>query len=183
MYGPILLGEHVRLEPPRPELARLYSRWFADAEVNLYTLRFPPSPKMAEEWIEKAGESDKDVLWMMTVAGRVAGTVQIDTINWHHRRAEIALVLGEKADWGKGYGTEAIRLITRFAFEELNLEKLMGEAIIANVGSVRAMEKAGYRQWGLARRHFYQNGRWSDAWFGELLREEWEQLETTDSAR
>ncbi len=172
MYGPILEGEHVRLQPPSAELASLYCRWFADTEVNLYTLRFPPSPKMAQEWLDKAAESDRDVLWMITVEGRPIGAVQVDTINWHHRRGEGAIVIGEKAEWGKGYGAEALRLVTRFAFEELNLDKLMGEAIVENVGSIRAMEKAGFREWGVARKHFYQNGRWSDAWFGEALREE-----------
>jgi RimJ/RimL family protein N-acetyltransferase len=177
MYGPIIEGRLVRLEPPSAELAPLYCRWLADPDVNLYTLRFPPSPKMAEGWLEKAATSDTDVLWMLTVEGRPLGASQIDTINWHHRRGDIAFTIGEKAAWGKGYATEAVRLMTRFAFDELNLEKLCGEAIADNVGSIRAMEKAGYAQYGRARKHFYQNGHWSDTWFGEILREEWDQAE------
>ena len=173
MYGPTMIGDRVRLKPPSDELAGLYRGWFADMEVNLYTLRFPPSLKTATSWIEEAEASNTHVLWMITVDGRTIGTAQVDTISWHHRRADIAMIIGEKGEWGKGYGTEVVRLITRFAFEDLNLEKLIGEAIIDNVGSVRAMEKAGYRQWGLARRHFYQDGHWSDAWFGEALRDEW----------
>ncbi len=175
MYGPTLRGARLRLEPPSHELIPLWLGWFADPQVNLYTLRFPPSQKMAEEWLEGAARSEKEVLWMIAVDERIIGSAQIDTINWHHRRAEIAIVLGEPAEWGKGYGTEAIQLITRFAFDELNLEKLVGEAIAANVGSIRAMGKAGYRQFGLAQRHFYQEGRWSDMWFGEALRGEWGQ--------
>jgi len=179
MYGPTLTGDLICLEPPSDDLAGLYRDWFADTEVNLYTLRFPPSRKRSTRWIEEAEASEKDVLWMMTVDGRPIGTTQVDSINWHHRHADIAMIIGERAEWGKGYGTEAVRLMTRFAFEELNLEKLTGEAIVENAGSVRAMEKAGFRQWGLARRHFYQAGHWSDVWFGEVLRDEWGPSGTT----
>ncbi|MDQ3855278.1 MAG: GNAT family N-acetyltransferase [Chloroflexota bacterium] len=179
MYGPTLCGDHVTLQPPTAELSAHYCRWFADKAVNLYTLRFPPSAEMAEGWLRKAAESEKEVLWMICVEGRVIGAIQIDTIDWHHRRGEIAFVIGEREHWGKGYGTEAVRLITRFAFEELNLEKLQGEAVADNLGSVRAMEKAGYGQYGLARRHFFQNGRWADSWFGEALRDTWESDQVT----
>lgn len=70
-----------------------------------------------------------------------------------------------------------MRLSNRFAFEVLNLEKLTTEVIAANVGSLKAVQKAGFRHYGLARRHFYQNGAWSDLWLGELFREDWELLE------
>lgn len=163
----------MRLEPPTEALVERYCRWFADPEVNLYTLRFPPSRAMAEEWLDKMSRSDTDVLWAVTLGGRVIGMVQVDTINLQQRRAEVAIIIGEQSEWGKGCATEALRLIARYAFEEMNLEKLQGEAIAENVASVRALEKAGFRQLGRARKHFYQNGRWSDMWLGELLRDEW----------
>ncbi len=179
MYGPTLTGDRICLEPPSAALAELYCGWFGDTMVNLYTHRFPPSLNTATEWVEEAEKSEKHVLWMVTLDGQPIGMAQVDTINWHHRHADIALILGVQALWGKGYGTEAVRLMTRFTFEELNLEKLTGEAIVENTGSVRAMEKAGFRQWGLARKHFYQAGHWSDVWFGEILRDEWRPPGTT----
>lgn len=174
MNGPIIQGERARLEPASETLIEMYCRWFADPEVNLYTLRFPPSRAMAAEWLEKMSSSNTDVLWAVARDGRVVGMVQIDTINWQQRRAEVAVIIGEKSEWGKGIATDALRLIVRYAFEELNLEKLQGEAVAENIGSIRALEKAGFRQLGLARKHFYQNGRWSDMWLGEVLRDEWE---------
>lgn len=99
MYGPIIQGEHIRLEPPSAKLVPLLCRWFADTEVNLYSLRFPPSPKMVEEeWLEKAARSDTDVLRMITLGGRVIGTTGIDSINWQQRRAESATLIGERSD-------------------------------------------------------------------------------------
>lgn len=184
MYGPVLIGERVRLEPPTSDLVPLIPRWFADTEVNLYTLRFPPSQRMVEEsWLEKIARSETEVMWMITAGGRIIGTTGIDSINWRQRRAETAIVIGERGEWGKGYATEAVRLRARFAFRELNLEKLMTEVIAENAAMIRALQRAGYRQYGLARRHFYQNGRWSDMWLGELLREEWEETEGREGQR
>jgi hypothetical protein len=52
MLGPILEGERVRLEPPRPEYFPVYQRWFADMEVTRYLLyRFPFTTKWEEEWL------------------------------------------------------------------------------------------------------------------------------------
>lgn len=180
MYGPSIQGERIRLEPPTHDLVALYCRWLADMEVNLYTLRFPPAPKVAEEWLEEYAKNESAVHWMITLGGRIIGASQIDTINWQQRRAETATIIGERSEWGKGYGSEAMKLRNRFAFRELNLEKLMTEVIADNAGSLRAVQKAGFRQYGLARRHFYQNGKWSDVWLGELLREEWEELQSQE---
>ena len=66
-----------------------------------------------------------------------------------------------------------MRLRTRYAFQELGLETLVTHVLEGNTASRRALESVGYQTVGTYRRHEYRQGRWWDAWIGELLREEW----------
>ena len=175
MLGPVLIGERgVRLAPITIEMLPTFVGWFADTDVTRYlTLRFPPSPAMEQEWFDRTASSPEDIVWAVLVGERLIGTTGIHRIHWLNRRALTGNLIGEKTEWGKGYGSETVRLRTRFAFTELGLEKLTTKVFVENVGSRRALEKAGYRQCGLARRDEWRHGRWHDMWLGEVLRDEW----------
>ena len=67
-----------------------------------------------------------------------------------------------------------MRLRTAYAFEQLNLRKLMTEVFVENEASKRALEKNGYRTAGTHKQHFFTRGKWHDVWLGEILRDEWE---------
>ena len=177
MLGPIVEGEHVRLEPPRPEYFPAYARWFADMEVTRYLLyRFPFTMKAEEEWLEHVGKDPNQVMWAIVLRhnGKLIGNTSIERIDWRSRRGDTGIVIGEKDEWGKGYAREAMRLRTRYAFRELGLETVTTMVMLPNHASRRGLEAAGYRQCGLRRRYYFIDGRWHDAWLGEMLREEWE---------
>ena len=78
---------------------------------------------------------------------------------------------------GKGYAGEAMRLRTRYAFHELGLQKLITTVVGPNDASRRGLERAGYRQCGLYRRHFLVDGQWHDMWIGEIFKDDWESQE------
>lgn len=174
MFGPVIEGERIRLVPVTPEMLPNYVRWFADPEVTRYMgVTCPFSLKQEEEWYERIAASENDVLWAILVADRHIGSTGIHRINWKDRRAITGNLIGDKSEWGKGYGSEVVRLRTRYAFMELGLEKVETEAFMENIGSRRCLEKAGYRQYGTARRHTFRHGRWHDMWLADLLRDEW----------
>ena len=180
MFGPVMAGAHVRLEPPRLEHAPAYIRWFADRAVTRYLrVRHPTSLKKQEEWIEQMAASPDDVLWAMVRAtdGGLIGNVGLHRIAQRHRNAELGYVIGEREQWGKGCATEAVKLATAYAFLELDLEKVWATVIVPNEASRRALERNGYRQCALFRRDRYVEGRWHDLWVGEILREEWDALQ------
>lgn len=177
MFGPIINGERIRLEPPRPEHAAVFIRWFAQPELTNYMiLRNPPSLRQEEEWLERMAASEHDVVWAISLrdTGMLIGITGLHRIDWRHRHAHSGIIIGEPTQWGKGYASEAMRLRTAYAFRELGLEKVMSSVFVGNVASRRALERAGYRQCGLLRRNRFFNGQWHDEWLGEVLREEWE---------
>src|SRR5579864_2777234 len=174
MFGPILPGEKISLEPPRPEYLETYRLWFGNTDVTRYMLfRFVPSPEGELEWYRNAASSQSDVLWAIVAGGRPVGSTGIHRIDWLNRHAWTGTVIGEPDEWGKGYGSEVVRLRTRFAFDELNLHRLETESFAENTRMHRALQKAGYREIGRRRSHFFRAGKWQDELLFELLAEEW----------
>jgi [ribosomal protein S5]-alanine N-acetyltransferase len=177
MFGPLIEGERVRLEPPRPEWTPVYQRWLADMEVTRYLLhRHPPSERQEERYLEQAEEDRHRVVWAIVLKEQdklIGGTV-LEKIDWRTRDAESGIMIGDKREWRRGYASEVMRLRTEYAFMELGLRKVWTGVWLPNHGSRRALEKAGYRQCGLMRRHFFVDGQWHDVWLAEVLREDWE---------
>lgn len=178
MLGPVIAGERVRLVPPKPEMLETFCRWFEDAEVTRYLDNIFPFTLDAErEWFANVAKDKTQVLWAVMATDRaeerLVGTTSLGGIHPIHHSASSGNLIGEKGEWGKGYGTEAVGLRTRFAFEQLNLHKISSTVYLPNVGSQRVLEKAGYRTVGIAREHIWRNGEWMDAWLGEILRDDW----------
>jgi ribosomal-protein-alanine N-acetyltransferase len=63
---------------------------------------------------------------------------------------------------GKGYMTEAVKQVVRYAFEELKFHRIVGEASPRNPGSIRVLENAGFRKEGISRSNVKINGVWED---------------------
>ncbi|NOV02264.1 GNAT family N-acetyltransferase [Paenibacillus planticolens] len=63
---------------------------------------------------------------------------------------------------GKGYMTEAVKQVVRYAFEELKFHRIIGEASPRNPGSIRVLENAGFHKEGISRRNVKINGVWED---------------------
>jgi RimJ/RimL family protein N-acetyltransferase len=174
MLGPTLVGSTVTLGQLRADDLQLYTSWFSDPAVTRYLTRdSPPSLKEEEEWFERVSRSEKEVVWGLYVEGQPIGSTGIHNIDWRSRRANTGTLIAERALWGKGIGGESMRLRSRYAFEELGLEKLVTQVFEGNTASRRALERAGYETVGIHRRHDFRHGQWWDVWIGELLRDRW----------
>jgi RimJ/RimL family protein N-acetyltransferase len=84
----------------------------------------------------------------------------------------VGLIVGEKECWGKGFATEAIRLVMQLAFAQLGLRRLTAGAYASNIASIRAFEKAGFSREGLRRRHYLCDGEYVDGVLMGVLRDE-----------
>jgi RimJ/RimL family protein N-acetyltransferase len=180
VLGAVLEGRRIRLEPPRTEHLPTFVRWFADPAVTRYLQRrHPPSSRQEAEWLEGVAGSDRDIVWAVALreTGGIIGVIGLHRIDWQSRHAWIEISLGERPAWGQGFGTEAMRLGTAFAFREIGCEKVLASVYSGNDASIRLLEKLGYRQRGLLRRQAFFGGEWHDEWLGEILHEEWKDTE------
>jgi len=181
MYGPVLVGTMVTLRPPDDSDAARFVEWFGDLEVTRYLLRRVAVGQLQEEgFLKKLGESPTEVFWMLEADGRPIGATGIHQIDWLHAHATTGLMIGVRSEWGKGRASEAMRLRTDYAFRQLNLHKLTSGTFVENEASRRALLKAGYREVGVEREHFFREGRWHDHWICEVRRSEWEQGQSAE---
>jgi RimJ/RimL family protein N-acetyltransferase len=174
-----LKGERVRLVPPDRNLHLENAiRWWNDPEVARFLIASLGMTRgMAEEWFERvqgrervhatswvapAGLSREFVWAILDEQDKHIGFAWIHNIDWRYRVAVTGTVIGEKSAWGKGYGSEAMKLRAQFAFEILGLHRLEAEAIADNIGSVQALQRAGYRREGVARQKVWARGKWHD---------------------
>lgn len=63
---------------------------------------------------------------------------------------------------GKGYMTEAVRLVVSFAFHELKLHRIEAGVMPHNIGSIKVLEKAGFHKEGIAKQNVKIKGKWED---------------------
>ena len=151
-----------------------YVHWFADSEVTRYmSITNCPTLKQEQEWFDRTAASETDVLWAILVNGKHIGSTGLHQISWRDQRSVSGNMIGEKSEWGKGFGSEAVRLRTRYAFTQTTLEKLESFTFLDNVGSRRCLEKAGYRSYGVKRHETFRDGKWHDMWLADILRSEW----------
>lgn len=183
MLGPILCGETVALEPVQRDDLPLINRWWAIPEVIRYWGGMDvPSQQETDAWLARSAASRAGVIWMIRAEQRAIGHTYL-SIDWPKRSATSGMLIGEVDAWGKGYAREVVRLRTRYAFEDLGLERLESESVEGNVAMHRALERAGYRRVARKRGALFRAGTRQDAFLFELLRAEWERAEfryTTD---
>ena len=94
----------------------------------------------------------------------------------------MAIGLGEQEYWGKGYGTEAMKLALHYAFSELNLRRVSLGVFAYNQRAVHSYEKTGFRLEGRMRGMLMRQGKRWDILFMGILREEWQQYAALVSA-
>ena len=94
--------------------------------------------------------------------GLFIGKCGFTRVNWKNRLAELAILIGEKEYRGKGYGEDAIRLLCRFGFEEMNLRKLEAYVFDFNEAALRCYEKCGFRREGLLKEEMFREGAYHD---------------------
>ena len=95
-------------------------------------------------------------------SGILIGRCGFIKIDWKNRLGELAILIGEKSFRGKGYGTDALQVLTHFGFFELNLHKLKVSVMDFNLSALRAYEKCGFVREGLLKKEIYREGAYPD---------------------
>src|SRR6266508_3074319 len=116
--------------------------------------------------------SDSNLLLAIeTMAGEFVGSVSLHGIDPRSRQAELGIWIA-RAHWDNGYGTDAVRVASRFGFREMNLQRLYLHVFDTNPRGIRAYEKVGFKEEGRLRRGQFMGGRYVDVIVMGLLAED-----------
>jgi RimJ/RimL family protein N-acetyltransferase len=175
---PILRGERVYLRPSERSDLELFVRWLADAEVKQHlSLRSPISQAMEDKWfeqvVEQQGRDRYHFVICLLPEGRPIGATDLRDMSLEDGRAAFGIMIGEKSEWNRGYGTDALNAICDFGFGQLRLERIQLDVFADNLRAQRSYEKAGFKSECTLRHAHYGDGRFVDVERMALLRDDW----------
>ncbi|MCA1899140.1 MAG: GNAT family N-acetyltransferase [Chloroflexi bacterium] len=173
-------GTLVRLTDEAPEaLAKSLSKWNQDTEQRRLADDSPAqlwSEKKLKEYVEKRAENNPQSFrfWIRALADdALIGGVSLWVASWTHAEAWMGIFIGDRAYWGRGYGTDAVRLILQYGFLELNLRRVSLGLHAYNERARKSYEKCGFVMEGRMRGEGLRDGvHYDSLWMG-ILREEW----------
>jgi len=175
-------GRLVRLIAGDPGiLAENYVRWGRNTEFTRHLFREPAvlwSAKKYKDWIEQDIEKDNPDEFFFDICTldneRPIGFIGLFNLLWNHGDAMVSIGIGDPENWGRGYGTDAMLLILRYAFQELNIQRVTLGVFDYNKRAIRSYEKAGFKLEGRVRQAIQRDGAREDVLYMGVLREEWE---------
>lgn len=177
----MIYGKRVRLRGVEREDLPRFVAWLNDPEVrqNL-SLVNPLSQAMEENWFEDMLKQPAEEMPLVIEVRQgeawvPVGNCSLFGFHWAARSAEAGIFIGEKALWGQGYGTEAMRLLLRHGFYDLNLNRICLRVYATNPRAVRSYEKAGFTLEGRERQGMYRDGQYIDVLLMSILRSEFQE--------
>lgn len=159
------ITDSITLRPFEKEDLPKYRQWINNAEIaSLIDRVLPVTETHHEIWYKKLLDDSSAVVFavMRNDTSDYIGNVWLWNIDIRHRKAEVRIVIGDKSVAGKGFGIEALTLLSWFAFEKLNLHKLYAYVLMSNLRAIKAFERAGFSAEGVLKEDRYVNGRYED---------------------
>ena len=160
-----------------------YIGWLNNHKVNRYlcTGRLPVAnsdvnvpagdKNLLYAMLSKLRLDSGDKIWASDNYDNYIGTISLHDIDWIARRGEVGYMIGEQSHWGIGIATEIIGLVANHGFNRLNLNKITAGVVDGNTGSIKALEKNGFKQYGTNPQDYYLEGKYLDVHRFYKLRE------------
>ena len=193
----MITGERVRFRAVERDDLPTFVKWLNDPEVRQGILIYHPFSQAEEEnWYEGMLKHpiDEHVLGievrlpservgMPKLEGetstqaeeehwKLIGSLAFTNVDWRNRSSEFGIMIGDKAYWDQGYGTEAVRLLVKHGFNTLNLNRIFLHVFENNPRAIRAYEKAGFVHEGKLRQAEFKDGMYIDILVMSILKDE-----------
>ena len=159
----VLRGPRVVLRPLAAGDLRRLVKWYSDPQV-IHFLGRGSAVTLAEQerWFREYERKPDEQVFAIEIGGKHVGNLGLHKVDRVHRKADLGIMIGEASFWSRGYGTEAIDLALRYAFDGLGLNKVSLEVLEYNDRGIRAYEKCGFQREGVHREDIYKDGRFFD---------------------
>ena len=177
----ILRGKYVHFTAQdMDQAAQPYFDWAQDGEYHRLVEDGPAVPlsiKGMRESNEQGWPEDDPCNVMFLIRDNeddhIIGFANLDYISWHNADSYMGIGIGDKSFWGRGVGREAMEILLRYAFTEMNLHRLSLTVYEYNERAIHMYEKCGFKIEGINREVHYRDGRRWDLVNMGILRSEW----------
>lgn len=143
-----LHDKELRLRPLQKEhINDRYLNWLNDPEVTRFLETKSSTKKELNNYYLRSKNNNSATIFAIELRGRHIGNVKLD-INWKHGFASIGIMIGEKKQWGKGYGTKATRLAAEYALKRLGLYSVILGVYGNHISAIESYRSAGFKVGG-----------------------------------
>lgn len=171
-------GKLVRLREYRKEDVKQAQEYLNDPEIKrlltpgipfLYTL------EDEEKWFENnSATKDRYNFAIETLEDKkYIGGCGINELDWKNSVAVVGIFIGDKNYWGKSYGTDAMKILVKFIFEQMNINKIRLHVFSFNERAKKSYEKCGFKWEGTLRQEIFKDGKHYDDIVMGILKEEY----------
>lgn len=162
----LMVSSSVTLRRPEPKDAAQLFIYRNDWEVTQFLGGFSMgyAPEDLKEWVERHRKLTNEVIWIIAEKSTdlCLGHVGLYNIDHRVRKAEFAILIGDKTQWGKGLGTQVSKSVINYGFEQLNLHRIELDVVSNNPRAVQLYEKLGFRHEGIRRDAQFRDGLYVD---------------------
>jgi len=175
-----LIGERIYLKPLEKADLVYIRKWANDPEIRRLTGEVKPMTQAgADDFLERV-RSDKNRVWFVIALkenGKVIGETGLLRMFQAWRTTDLSIIIGDKEEWGKGYGTEAVNLLLDYAFGYLNFHRVAVGVVGFNEMALRFYEEVGFKKEGIQRDGYYYDHKYHDFVMMSVLEEEFRDLQ------
>ncbi|SHJ79098.1 Protein N-acetyltransferase, RimJ/RimL family [Dethiosulfatibacter aminovorans DSM 17477] len=174
-----LIGKRVILRALEIEDMEYLREMLNDPEMESAVIgwSFPTSKYEQEQWYKNMITDKNNLKFaIQSNEGELIGLATLGKIDWKNRKATHGIKLGKNTPKGQGYATDAVMAVMKYAFEELQLNRLDGSWFENNIASQNLYIKCGWVIEGKVRKSIYKNNEYRNEVIVGILREEYYQL-------
>lgn len=181
-------GQKVRLREYRREDIPLRQSYINDAEVSINLTPDIPYPMTLHEefkWFESTtavSDTYKFAIEELEEEQFIGGC-SINGVDWKNSVVTIGIFIGSKIHRGRGYGTDAVKVLINFIFMQMNINKIRLIVYSYNQPAIRCYQKCGFKIEGTLRQEVFRDGKYYDKIAMGLLREEYLKIIGIDSSK
>ena len=175
----MIKGDLVKLRSYKEEDIVKAHEFLNDEEVKKFIsvdAAFPMTIWEEEAWI-KTRKSNANLTYDFAIedlkTNKYIGGCSINSTNIKNRNCVIGIMIGDKEYWGKGYGTDALKILIKFIFEELNLDKIKLSVFSFNERARACYKKIGFKEEGILKKEIYRNGKYHDDILMAIFKDEY----------
>ncbi len=169
----VIYGEKIKLRAIEPEDNAILLEMMNDPDIELMVggYSWPGSMTDQMKWYSKL-ENTSSILRCIIAnkeSNQAVGTLILNEIDMKNGTGHIHIKIASGSERGKGYGTDAILTVVKYAFSELRLNCIFANILSYNKPSVHLFEKCGFHRDGILRSRVFKQGKYIDLFSYSLI--------------
>lgn len=173
-YFKKMIGDKVYLSPINSDDYLKYVEWLNNHDIakGVNQIRNIITIENEKEFLSKTDPDKYNFAIINKSNDKLLGNISLMKVDFIDKTSELGIFIGEEDNLSKGYGSDAIRLILDYGFNQLNLNNIMLRVYSFNKRAIRAYEKCGFKTFGILEEAHYVDGSYCDEIYMNLLKKD-----------